>query len=133
MKGVAEIAAVMVGGAVGTTLRLSIDAALPHGNTGFPVSTLIINTLGAFALGMLVAWVWPKASSWLRAGLGAGMLGSFTTFSAVAVSLVALATSGQWMFVVIYLLATLVLGLGAAWLGLRLGGLRAGPIDEVNE
>lgn len=133
MKGVAEIAAVMVGGAVGTTLRLSIDAALPHGNTGFPVSTLIINTLGAFALGMLVAWVWRKASSWLRAGLGAGMLGSFTTFSAVAVSLVALATSGQWMLVVIYLLATLVLGLGAAWLGLRLGGLRAGPIDEVNE
>jgi len=133
VKGVAEIAAVMVGGAVGTTLRLSIDAALPHGNTGFPVSTLIINTLGAFALGMLVAWVWRKASSWLRAGLGAGMLGSFTTFSAVAVSLVALATSGQWMLVVIYLLATLVLGLGAAWLGLRLGGLRAGPIDEVNE
>lgn len=133
MKGVADLAAVVVGGAVGTTLRLSIDAALPHSNTAFPVSTLLINTVGAFVLGMLVAWVWPTAPSWLRAGLGAGMLGSFTTFSAVAVSLVALAAGGQWMLAVIYLVATLALGLGAAWLGLRLGGLRADPIDEVNE
>lgn len=137
MKGAAELAAVLLGGAVGTALRLGIDLGIPHSDDGFPVSTLLINTVGAFALGMLVARVWPTASSWLRAGLGAGLLGSFTTFSAVAVSLVSLASGGSWMLAAGYLAATLVLGLGAAWLGLRLGtaGPTSGPIsiDEVNE
>lgn len=133
MKGAAELAAVAVGGAVGTALRLGIDLGIPHADDSFPVSTLLINTVGAFALGMLVARVWPTASSWLRAGLGAGLLGSFTTFSAVAVSLVSLASSGSWMLAAGYLAATLVLGLGAAWLGLRLGKSGLTAIDEVNE
>ena len=133
MKGLAELAAVVVGGAVGTALRITIDSALPHGDDAFPLSTLIINTIGAFVLGMLVARLWPTASSWLRAALGAGLLGSFTTFSAVAVSLVSLAAAGSWILAVSYLIATLALGLGAAWLGLRLGGSRPPPIDEVTE
>lgn len=133
MKGLAELAAVVVGGAVGTALRLAIDVGLPHADDAFPLSTLLTNTVGAFALGMLVARLWPTASSWLRAGLGAGLLGSFTTFSAVAVSLVSLASAGSWMLAVSYLAATLVLGLGAAWAGLRLGGSRPSPIDEVTE
>ena len=133
MKGAAELAAVVVGGAAGTALRLVIDLGLPHADDAFPLSTLIINSIGAFALGMLVARLWPTASSWLRAGLGAGLLGSFTTFSAVAVSLVSLVTAGSWMLAFSYLIATLALGLGAAWLGLRLGGSRQSPIDEVTE
>ena len=86
----------LVGGLVGTGLRLGIDALLPHADDAFPWSTLLINVVGSFALGVLVARVWPTAPAWLRAGLGAGLLGSFTTFSAVAVSLVALADAGEW-------------------------------------
>ncbi len=126
-----DILAVIVGGLVGTGLRLAIDTALPHTDLGFPWSTLVINTLGAFTLAVLVARVWAGAPSWLRAGLGAGLLGSFTTFSALAVSLVSLAAGGEWMPALAYLAATLVLGLGAAWLGLRLG--RPTPIDLVDE
>lgn len=126
-----DILAVIVGGLVGTGLRLVIDTALPHADVGFPWSTLVINTLGAFTLAILVARVWAGAPSWLRAGLGAGLLGSFTTFSALAVSLVSLAAGGEWMPALAYLAATLVLGLGAAWLGLRLG--RPTPIDLVDE
>ncbi len=44
----------LVGGLVGTGLRLGIDALLPHGDDGFPLSTLLINVAGSFALGMLV-------------------------------------------------------------------------------
>ena len=83
-----DLLAVLVGGAVGTALRLGIDTVIPHGDADFPVSTLAINTLGAFVLGVLVGRVWSTAPGWLRAGLGAGLLGSFTTFSALAVSLV---------------------------------------------
>jgi CrcB protein len=120
------LAAVAVGGSVGTGIRL------PHDADSFPVSTLIVNTLGAFVLGVLVARLWPVAPSWLRAGLGAGLLGSFTTFSAVAVSLVSLGAAGAWMLALGYLAATLILGLTAAWLGLRTGR-PAEAFDEVDE
>ena len=121
-----ELAAVLVGGVVGTALRLAIDTAVPHSDTAFPLSTLIINTVGAFALGALVARLWPTAPPWLKAGLGAGLLGSFTTFSAFAVSLVSLTSAGEGMPALGYLALTLVLGLGAAWLGLALG--RPAPV-----
>ncbi|MCU1441291.1 MAG: CrcB family protein [Rhodoglobus sp.] len=130
------ILAVLLGGALGTALRLGIDTLLPHTDDAFPFSTLLINTVGAFALGALVARVWPTAPDWLRAGLGAGLLGSFTTFSAVAVSLISMTSAGEWMPAALYLVATLLLGLGAAWLGLRAGRTRASgvaPIDTVNE
>lgn len=116
-----DLAAVLVGGVIGTGLRLAIDTAVPHTDGTFPLSTLIINSVGAFLLGALVARVWPTAPSWVRAGLGAGLLGSFTTFSAFAVSLVSLTTAGEVETALGYLGLTLALGLGAAWLGLALG------------
>ena len=110
-----------MGGAVGTGLRLAVDTLIPHADDGFPVSTVVVNVVGALALGLLVARVWGSAPTWLRAGLGPGLLGSFTTFSALTVSLVTLSASGQWMIALGYLVASLVLGFGAAVLGLRLG------------
>ena len=68
--------AVLLGGAVGTALRLAIDAALPHDDASFPLSTLIINCVGAFLLGALVSRVWESAPEWLKAALGPGLLGS---------------------------------------------------------
>lgn len=124
-----ELVAVLAGGVVGTGLRLAIDAAIPHTDTTFPLSTLIINSVGAFVLGALVARIWETAPSWLKAGLGAGLLGSFTTFSAFAVALVSLSGVGEWMTALGYLALTLVLGLGAAWLGLVLGRKTPGSPD----
>lgn len=114
--------AVLLGGLVGTGLRLGIDAALPHADDEFPWSTLLINIVGSFALAVLVARVWPTASERMRALLGPGLLGSFTTFSAVVVALTTLTAAGELPLAVAYLLVTLVAGLGAAALGLRLGG-----------
>lgn len=113
--------AVLVGGLVGSGLRLGIDAVLPHAAPGtFPLSTLLINVAGSFVLALLVARVWPTAPAWLRFGLGTGLLGSFTTFSALVVSLLQLSFAYPAV-AVLYLGASLVLGLGAAWLGLRMG------------
>lgn len=123
--------AVIVGGLVGTGLRLGIDALLPHADDRFPWSTLIINVVGAFVLGFLVARVWPSAPDWLRAGLGVGLLGSFTTFSAIAVSLVALADAGEWVTAVGYLVVTVAAGLLAAWAGLALAGPSRRTHEEI--
>lgn len=125
-----DVLAVLAGGLVGTALRLGADAVLPHER--FPVSTLVVNVIGAFVLGVLVARVWDRSPSWLRAGLGAGLLGSLTTFSAVAVSVVSLTAEGEWMPALAYLALSVLLGLAAAALGLRLGR-RSAPIDAVNE
>ena len=128
------ILAVAIGGVLGTAARLGIDAVLPHPHDVFPWSTLIVNVVGSLALGFLVARVWPTAPEWLRAGLGAGVLGSFTTFSAVAVAMIELPLATA----AVYLAVSVLLGLVAALLGLRLGRRgdapsTAAPIDVVNE
>jgi len=116
-----SVVAVLLGGILGTGLRIGLDALIPHAEAGFPVSTLIANVLGSFLLGLVVARLWPTAPSWLRAGLGTGLLGSFTTFSALAVSLVAMVEAGATLLAAGYLVLTLAAGLAAAVLGLRLG------------
>jgi fluoride exporter len=118
---------------LGTGLRLVVDLALPPAPDGFPWSTLLINVSGSFLLGMLVATLWsrPTTPDWLKAGVGAGVLGGFTTFSAVMASSVALAASGEWMLVGGYLLASVVLGIAAAAIGLRAG--RPHPTIGVDE
>jgi CrcB protein len=128
------ILAVLVGGAIGTGLRLLGDDAIVHTDSTFPLSTLLINIIGSFALALLVARVWPIAPAWLRAGLGPGLLGGFTTFSAVMASLVTLTASGQVLLALGYLVLTIVCGFGAAAAGLRLGRRRnAAPIIEADE
>lgn len=124
--------AALLGGVSGTGLRLAIDTVLPHTGTEFPLGTLVINIVGAFALGLLVARHWSGAPEWVKAGLGPGLLGSFTTFSAVMVTLVTQTASGEWMLAATYLVLSLSLGLGAAALGLRVGRV-ATPIDWVDE
>jgi CrcB protein len=131
VNGGAEIVAVAIGGVVGTALRWAIDAVLPHNAVSFPWSTLIVNTFGAFLLGCAVSLLWATSPRWLRAGLGTGLLGSFTTFSAIMVSLVSLGVNGQWLIASGYLASTLLAGFLAAFAGLRAGqvrptGLRSG-------
>ena len=128
-----ELAAVIVGAIVGTGLRFGFDTVIPHTDDQFPLSTLLINVVGSFALGFLVARVWPTAAPWLKAGLGPGLLGSFTTFSAVAVSFVALSTHDRLWLAAVYLVVSVTLGFLGALAGIRLGGGRAPRIDAVNE
>jgi CrcB protein len=121
------ILAVLAGGVLGTAARLTVDVVLPHGGATFPLGTLLVNVAGSFLLGMLVARVWPVAPDWLRAGLGPGLLGSFTTFSALAVSAVDLTVSGVPVSALVYIAASMVGGIAAAAVGLRLGAPRAIP------
>ena len=119
--------AVALGGLVGTGLRLACDLAFPHADGELPVETLVVNLVGAFALGWLAGGLWtrPTTPMWLKAGLGSGLIGSFTTLSAVMASLIALTGVGQPWLAALYLLASVVGGLGLAAAGLRIGSLLA--------
>ena len=122
------LGAVGLGGFTGTLLRYGLGRAIPE--TGFPWTTLGINIAGSLVLGLLTGW-WagrPGFPAWLRSGLGPGLLGSFTTFSAVAVFSASAGGSGTgtaWTVstwtVAAYLLLGLVLGLCAAAAGLAAG------------
>ena len=123
--------AVAVGGLIGSAARLGLDLLLPHALGEVPWSTLLVNALGAFTLGLLVALVYPRVPSWVATGLGVGVLGSFTTFSAYAVAVVALARGGAatgdplapgdlWEAVLV-LAGGLLSAIFFAWLGLASG------------
>ena len=132
-----DLLAVFVGGLIGTTLRVLIDLALPHDLSAFAHGTLLVNVTGSFVLGLFVAALWPRVPGWVRVGLGPGILGSFTTFSALAVSVVALARTGEIAVALLSIVLSIGFGMLAAWAGLALGA-RLGPrqtpeMKEVDE
>ncbi|MGR0319012.1 FluC/FEX family fluoride channel [Agromyces sp. ZXT2-3] len=115
--------AVFVGGLAGTGLRLALDTALPHADDGFPWSTFIANLVGTFVLGWLAGGLWtrPSTPSWLKAGIGSGLIGSFTTLSAVMGAVAILDREEATGIAALYLGVSLVAGLALAAAGLKLG------------
>lgn len=115
------VLAVLTGGFVGTGLRLGVDLAIAHEPQQLALSTLVVNVVGSLLLGLLVAATWRRLPGWGRAGLGAGLLGSFTTFSALTDSLWVLAVSGAVVEAILSVALSVALGLGAAVTGITLG------------
>lgn len=108
------ILAVALGGAVGTTLRWALEEAFaPPTPPSIPWVTLAINLGGAFALGMLMAFVlevWPP-TRYVRPSLGIGVLGGFTTFSTLSVEAARLVDAGQLAVSMGYMVVSSVAGL----------------------
>ena len=120
-----RLVAVFAGGLLGTFLRLAVDLALPHSSPGeISGSTIVVNTVGSFVLGLLVAhfWLKPATPEWVKLAVGPGLLGSFTTFSAIALNVVGAVDEVRPVDGVLALGGSLLFGLAAAWAGLRLGG-----------
>ena len=118
-QGPGTVALVAAGGAVGTAARFVLTSAVP--SSGFPVATFGINLLGAFALGVLLETLNRHASPRATAArllLGTGVLGGFTTYSSLAVDTASLTIGGAAPAAALYALGTLVLGIGAAALGI---------------
>jgi fluoride exporter len=119
--------AVAAGGLLGTELRYLLGLVFPEDPSALPWTTLGINVAGSFVLAALTTlWIArPHTAFWLRAGLGPGLLGSFTTFSAVVSSTEQLAAAGRHADWLLYLVLSLALGLGSAAAGWRLGKIAA--------
>ncbi len=130
--------AVAIGGVLGTGARWGVATLLPNATPGtLGVSTVVVNVVGSFVLGLLVATVWPRPGVplWLKAGVGTGVLGSFTTFSAVTLNVVAGAVEANLFAVVGAVLLSTIFGLLGAWGGLVLGaklfGLRSSKSPSI--
>jgi CrcB protein len=115
---------IAVFGAAGAVSRYWLDgrvSELVHGQ--FPWGTFVVNILGAFALGLLVALTTERLlphPHW-RVALGIGFLGSFTTFSTYTYESVKLAEDGAMGLALLDSVGMLAVGLLAAFTGLALG------------
>jgi len=78
-----RIIAVALGGALGTLGRLGADQATEPLAFGNEIATLVVNLLGAFALGLASGHGLPALPRALREGLTTGLLGSYTTMSGI--------------------------------------------------
>jgi CrcB protein len=120
------ITLVAAGGAVGSGLRYQLGQWFPTAAGTFPATTFAINVAGAFALGVLYAWLARRAQedSWRRALIGIGFMGAFTTFSTLCVDAVLLVRGDDVALAAAYVLASVAAGLVAAAAGIRMAGGR---------
>src|SRR5437762_14099934 len=124
MLGLKQILIVALGGAVGSVLRYKLGGfALHHAQSwSFPVSTFSINAAGCFAIGILAALVehHDLFSPSVRLLLFTGLLGGFTTFSAFGYESVFLLRRGLFSAAMSYVLLSVVGGLIAVGIGMKL-------------
>jgi len=115
------LAAIAVGGALGTLARYEVAQAIHVAKDTFPWPTFIVNMTGAFVLGLFLTVVLERfpPARYARAFFGIGFLGSFTTFSTMAVETVTLVKDHKAALGIGYLLTSVAVGLAVCWLGVR--------------
>jgi CrcB protein len=110
---------ISVGGGLGSVARYLIEEATPPKDGAIPWATFLINVSGCLTIGFLMVYVlevWPPRR-YIRPFLGIGVLGGYTTFSTFAVETRGLLAAGAWATGIIYVLASLLFGLAAVFLG----------------
>jgi len=122
----AAIAAVGVGGLLGTPVRYYLGVWFPTVAGGWPVTTFTINIAGALLLGWLLEALtrlgpdtrWRQRTRLL---VGTGVLGSFTTYSTLAVDTDLLLRGHQWWQAGTYAAGSVLAGLVATVAGIAAG------------
>jgi fluoride exporter len=109
-----------LGGAIGSMLRYAISLLVTVKQ--FPYGTFIVNIAGSFIIGAVLALSLKNelfSNNW-KIFLATGICGGFTTFSAFAAENMALLQSGKYGIALMYILASLLLGIAAVVLGFKL-------------
>lgn len=117
------LGAVAAGGAIGATLRylVSRGATALFPTPFVPYGTLLVNVVGSFAIGICWArWETRPASDTLQAFVRHGLLGALTTYSTFALDTIELDREHGLTRAGVNVALHLVLGIGAAALGIAL-------------
>lgn len=108
-----------LGGFVGAVCRYLLGLIPLRNAHGFPVMTLLINVLGAFAIGCIVGLAAkntdldPRVVLFLKTGI----CGGFTTFSTFALETTDLLGAGETFAAAAYVVLSVVLGVLAVLAG----------------
>lgn len=115
-----------IGGFMGSVARWKLGGLVLHltAQQRFPYSTFVMNVLGCLLAGVLAGLAEKHAlfGPDTRLFLFTGLLGGFTTFSAFGLDALYLLRRGDVAMAVLYALASVAVGLLAAWAGMRLAG-----------
>ncbi len=114
---------VFLGSGIGGALRHGVNTlAERFGWAAFPVSTLTVNVVGSFLIGIVAETFAQRAQlpNNLRLFLATGLIGGFTTFSAFALDVVTLWERGRGVVAVAYVVASLLLGVVALLVGMAM-------------
>ncbi len=109
------------GGALGASARHLLSRFALHAfGPGIPWGTLIANTLGGFAMGLLAGWLafGVDGGREIRLFLGVGLLGGFTTFSAFSLEAALMIERKAWLAALGYVGISVVFAIGALFIGL---------------
>ncbi|MCI1268646.1 MAG: fluoride efflux transporter CrcB [Ruminococcus sp.] len=118
-----KVAFVALGGAVGATLRYLL--CLIHFKSDFPFMTLIVNLVGAFAIGIISGIASAKTvNPYLILFLKTGICGGFTTFSTFALETVSLGEKNKMPLALLYAFVSITGCCIGVKLGMRLASLR---------
>ena len=112
-----------IGGGVGSIFRyLTSVFVTKYFQTAFPLATFAVNFAGCLIIGVLLGLFerHQLASSDLKILLVTGFCGGFTTFSAFAAENINLFQTGHSFTALLYIAASVLVGLLAVWLGLVL-------------
>ena len=112
-----------VAGFFGSIARYLVSGAVSRVNESFPWGTFVVNISGSFALGFLVAALAHRfvVHPDLRIAITVGFLGAYTTFSTLTLETFEFAETQAWGWAAINVVASLVAGLAAVWLGMLAG------------
>lgn len=104
-----------LGGAIGSMLRYCIGLINLNDSTAFPYKTMIINVVGSFLIGLVVAFAGSISNldANLLLFLKVGICGGFTTFSTFAFESSGLIQSGKIGIAMLYIILSVMLSIGA--------------------
>ncbi len=121
-----SVALVALGGALGSVARYLLSTTVHRFVPPvFPYGTFVVNVTGCLLAGVLIARFELHAleSPAARAFVFVGVLGGFTTFSALASDTFSLARSGQPLLAALNSGGQVVVGLIALWAGYFVGAV----------
>lgn len=124
VRGVPALLVIAVGGVLGSLARFGIAEAFGGWDTGsLPWATLTVNLVGALVIGIAASSrAITEGPAWRRLFVITGVLGGFTTFSALALETGLLLDDGQLVVAAGYLAVTMAGGLLAVRVGAALVG-----------
>lgn len=115
-----EIFLTLAGAGFGAVLRYVIGGWVNHRlGPVFPWGTMVVNTLGCFALGVLEGAA--SRDEVLLFVLGRGILAGFTTFSTLMLETMNLSRAGEYDRAFFNVLGSVALGIPALFIGVGFG------------